>query len=357
MMSSPRSAGIWTGPLRPAYKNTMTDRRRPHILLTLFSLLLICAGIAAGIAGWFSYRALAPGSLDSPALVLIERGSGVSAIGAALAEEGVIDDPLLFTVLARVKGGSDLKAGEYEFPARIAMVDVLQKLKDGSVYDRKVTIREGLTSHQVVQILRAVPELTGEIAEIPAEGSLLPDTYHFIRGDSRGGLIAKMEAAMTRTLDTLWEARADDLPFETKEEALTLASIVEKETAVAAERHRVAGVFVNRLRRGMPLQTDPTVIYALTDGVMEDEGQGPLGRRLLTKDLSVDSPYNTYKNAGLPPGPIANPGAAAIEAALHPEAHDYLYFVADGTGGHAFAATLNQHNRNVAKWRKIRRGN
>ena len=163
-----------------------------------------------------------------------------------------------------------------------------------------------------------------------------------------------MQAAMAKTIDELWENRSDNLPIKTKEEAIILASIIEKETGVGAERKKVAGVFINRLRKNMMLQTDPTVIYALTKGKIQEEGKGPLGRRLLRKDLKVNSPYNTYKNTGLPPGPIANPGRAAIEAALNPETHDYIFFVADGTGGHAFGKNLKEHNANVAKWRKIR---
>jgi UPF0755 protein len=168
-------------------------------------------------------------------------------------------------------------------------------------------------------------------------------------------VINRMQASMTKTIDELWEQRSSTLPFTTKEEAIVLASIVEKETGHPEERERVAGVFINRLRKGMALQTDPTVIYAITKGEHKNEGKGPLGRRLLLKDLEIDSPYNTYKNPGLPPGPIANPGRASIKATLNPEEHDYIYFVADGTGGHIFSRTLDEHNRNVREWRKIRR--
>jgi UPF0755 protein len=249
-----------------------------------------------------------------------------------------------------------LKAGEYEFAANISLADALEMLRAGKVYDRKVTFPEGITSWQIVQTLRGLDDLAGEIAGVPDEGTLLPDTYHYIKNDERAGVIAQMTAAMDKTVAELWPTRAEGLPFATEKDALTLASIVEKETGIASERARIAGVFVNRLRRGMPLQSDPTVIYAMTQGEVQTEGQGPIGRRLLTKDLGKESPYNTYLNAGLPPGPIANPGRAAIEATLHPEEHDFIYFVADGTGGHVFARTLSEHNANVAKWRKIRRG-
>jgi UPF0755 protein len=183
----------------------------------------------------------------------------------------------------------------------------------------------------------------------------LPETYDYRLKENKQDVIGRMQESMTKTIDELWPGRTANLPFATKEEALTLASIVEKETGLEAERKRVAGVFVNRLRRGIALQTDPTVIYAITKGRPQNEGKGPLGRRLLKKDLAFDSPYNTYLHAGLPPGPIANPGRASIEAVLHPEEHDFIYFVADGKGGHIFSSTLHEHGKNVTQWRIIRR--
>lgn len=285
-------------------------------------------------------------------MVLIERGKGVASIARTLEKEGVISQPTLFKVIARFSG--TLKAGEYEFPAHASMAEVMKMMEDGEVFDRKITIAEGLTSYQIVKRLNAREDLDGEITDIPAEGSLLPDTYHFTKGESAQDKIDQMQTAMKEAIDELWETRAEDLPIKTKEEAIILASIVEKETGVAEERERVAGVFINRLRKNMPLQTDPTVIYALTKGKIQEEGKGPLGRRLLRKDLKFVSPYNTYLNAGLPPGPIVNPGYAAIKATLNPENHDYIYFVADGTGGHAFGKTLAEHNRNVQQWRKVR---
>lgn len=326
-----------------------------RVLLALFSVLALIAAGAAVTIGLAVKTYLADGPLMEEKAVMIERGSGVAAIADTLEREGVIADALIFKIAARLTDNQGtFKAGEYEFLPAMAMAEVMDKIRKGEVIDRVITVPEGMTSWQIVQRLTANDHLTGEIAAIPSEGSLLPETYHYTRGDTRAAKIAEMQAAMTRTMDELWEKRADNLPFATREEALVLASIVEKETGVASERRRIAGVFVNRLRARMPLQTDPTVIYALTRGAVKDEGQGPLGRRLLTKDLQTDSPYNTYKYPGLPPGPIANPGRAAIEAALNPEAHEYIYFVADGTGGHAFAKTLAEHNANVAKWRKIR---
>jgi UPF0755 protein len=215
---------------------------------------------------------------------------------------------------------------------------------------RRLTIAEGLTVAEVYELLEEAHGLTGELPPPPPEGSLLPETYFYAFGDPRAELVRRMQRAMDDVLAELWPRRAEDLPLDGRAEALTLASIVDKETASAAERAKVAAVFVNRLRRGMRLQADPTVIYGLT------AGEGPLGRSLTRRDWADDSDYNTYRIDGLPPGPIANPGRAAIEAVLNPAAVDYLYFVADGSGGHAFARTLDEHNRNVALWRKIKNG-
>lgn len=326
-----------------------------QFLLSILSLSLLCLAAVAVLGGLAVHHYLSPGALEEQKLVLIERGMGVSAIAGKLEAENVITMPLLFKAVART--GESLKAGEYEFPAHVSMAEVVKMMQEGDVFDRKITIPEGLTSYQIVKLLNARDDLEGKIETIPPEGSLLPDTYHFVSGETRGEKIAQMQQAMKEAIDELWETRAENLPIKTKTEAIILASIVEKETGVAAERERVAGVFVNRLRKGIALQTDPTVIYALTKGKIQDKGQGPIGRRLLRKDLEVDSPYNTYKNAGLPPGPIANPGYAAIKATLNPEQHDYIYFVADGTGGHVFSKTLAEHNKNAAKWRQIRRQN
>lgn len=324
----------------------------------LFLFVVILAALIGG--GYFLYSSVkaidAPGPLAETKIVLIERGQGVAGIAQTLKNENVISSALLFKIYTRLDTDQrPLKAGEYEFAAATPMTEALLMLREGRVYDRKVTFPEGVTSWQVVEILKALPDMAGDILDVPAEGVLLPQTYHYIKNDDRGELLGKMEAAMGKTISELWPARAEGLPINNESEALVLASIVEKETGVADERKKVAGVFINRLKRGMPLQSDPTVIYGITKGEVQSDGQGPIGRRLLTKDLQEDTPYNTYMNAGLPPTPIANPGRASIEAVLHPEAHDYIYFVADGTGGHVFARTLTEHNRNVANWRKIRR--
>lgn len=319
----------------------------------LFMLLLIATGVWLAMAINNAYK---PGPLPQTSIILIERGKGVASIAQTLEDTNVISSALVFKILSRLdKDQRPLKAGEYEFTGNIPMSDALLMMREGKIYDRKIMFPEGRTSWQVVEMLKALPDMSGEITEVPAEGSLLPDTYHYIKNDDRAALLAKMKTAMDKVLADAWAARVEGLPVKTPEEALILASIVEKETGVADERRKVAGVFINRLNRGMPLQTDPTVIYGITKGEMQDEGQGPLGRRLLSKDLTVDTPYNTYINPGLPPTPIANPGKASIEAVINPEVHDYIYFVADGTGGHVFGRTLDEHNRNVANWRKIRR--
>ncbi|MCB1783493.1 MAG: endolytic transglycosylase MltG [Alphaproteobacteria bacterium] len=327
-----------------------------RFILTIISVHLLAIALLIGggtVWVWHSYHA--PGPLTEEKTVIVPPGYGVAMIADKLEKEGVVEQPLLFRFMARVTGRqSGLKAGEYAFDAHLSMKGVLDLLESGKVVQRSLTIREGLTSFEVIQILKNAPELSGDIDENQPEGSLLPETYSYQKDEARDAVALRMKEAMTRTLDELWESRDEDLPFTTKEEALVLASIVEKETAVAGERNRIAGVFVNRLRKGIALQTDPSVIYALTGGKPENKGKGPLGRRLLKKDLEVDSPYNTYLYPGLPPGPIANPGRAAIEAALHPEENDFLFFVADGTGGHVFAKTLEEHNANVAQWRKIR---
>lgn len=323
-------------------------RTLARVFAGLAALLLIAGGVVLYVYVQFS----SPGSLDEDTVVDIPRGSGLLSIAERLAETNVIDDPWVF------RGGvmmhrheRDLKAGEYAFPAGVSARGAMDILLGGQSITYSITVPEGLTSVEVVALIQADPILTGEVEVVPPQGSLLPETYSFQRGDSRPDLIARMSQAMDRTLAEAWQERNADLPLESPEEVLILASIIEKETGVDAERAQVAGVFVNRLRLGMPLQTDPTVIYALTNG------EAPLGRALLRADLEVESPYNTYRVRGLPPGPIANPGAASIRAAVNPAETDYLYFVADGTGGHAFAETLDEHNRNVARWRQINSNN
>lgn len=326
-----------------------------RVLLGFFSFIfLIFVGIAVGITALAAFYKSA-GPLQEDKIIQVQRGQGVRQIATMLETDEIIHNKYPFLIGAKIKnGGKPLQAGEYNIPAQASMEDILDMMQNGQVFHRFVTIPEGRTSWEIVQILNNAEGLEGEIESTPPEGSLLPETYAYAKGDSRHEKIARMQEALNTVLKQAWEGRAENLPFSSPEEALILASIVEKETGVASEYKKVAGVFINRLKIGMPLQSDPTVIYGITNGQHKSEGRGPIGRRLLTKDLQKDTPYNTYMNNGLPPTPICNSGKAAIEAVMNPENHDYLYFVADGTGGHAFAKTLAEHNANVAKWRKIR---
>jgi UPF0755 protein len=347
-------------------------------LLGLFVYTSTFAVICAVIIFWRAKEEfVAPGPHQEMVTLSIPKGAGIGGVSEILRYHGVLENTpemILFKNMGRLTGQhKNLKAGEYEIPPKASMKQVLRLLEDGKAIQRRFTVREGLTSYEIVRMINAVDGLSGDITAVPLEGSLLPETYDYQKGDTRQKALARMEEGMTQTIltacDILLEEIADT-PFTAKmnmacgpapkplknvRDVLTLASIVEKETAVPSERARVAGVFFNRLNKGIALQTDPTVIYALTLGKHKNDGKGPLGRRLLRKDLSVESPYNTYKYPGLPPGPIANPGRAAIEAVINPETHSYIYFVADGSGGHAFAKTLKEHNANVTKWRKIRK--
>ena len=314
------------------------------------TLLIVALVAAAGVVFWGVQKWEAAGPLTAPARFVVASGASLASASAALEEEGVITNASIFRIGARYKDAATaLKAGEYEIPPAASMEEVLDIIVSGKAIQYRVTVAEGLTSWEVVQLLNANDLLTGEIEEIPAEGSLAPDTYFFGREEDRNAVIRRMQTAQARILDQAWEARAPGLPLDTKEEALTLASIVEKETGVAGERDIVAGVFINRLNKRWRLQSDPTIIYGLTNG------QGPLGRGIRRSEIDKPTPYNTYVIDRLPPGPIANPGKDAIEAVLNPAETEAMYFVADGTGGHAFAVTLREHERNVAAWRKIER--
>ena len=255
---------------------------------------------------------------------------------------------LMFVAAVRLSGvAPHLKAGEYRFPAHASLAQVIEQLTQGRTVVHKLTVPEGLTSIEVLQLVDNAEALAGDPPPPPPEGSLLPETYFYSYGDTRVALLQRMQAAMQETLKGLWDARKPGLPLATPEQALTLASIVEKETALPTERPHIAGLFLNRLKRGMRLQSDPTVAYGLTNG------EAPLGHEISRADLDSDTPFNTYRIEGLPPHPIANPGRAAIAAVLQPEDTRDLYFVADGTGGHVFSETLEQHNRNVRRWRAL----
>jgi UPF0755 protein len=319
-------------------------RRLGGIAVAVVVLLLLAAG---GAWVYLQQQFEAPGPLREEAVLVIPRGAGLATISGDLSKAGVISDPLVFELGVRFfADATALKAGEYAFAPGSSMQEVAALIASGRTVVHRLTVPEGLTSVEIVALLEEAEALEGEVGEVPPDGALLPETYHFHRGDSRADVLARMRQSMTEALAEVWNKRAENLPLNSPEEALVLASIVEKETGVDGERALVAGVFVNRLNKGMPLQSDPTVVYGIT------LGKAPLGRSLTRQDLAQATPYNTYQVSGLPPGPIANPGRAALEAAVNPAQTEYLYFVAAGDGGHAFAKTLSEHNRNVAKWRK-----
>ena len=368
--------------------------------LTFFIVILV---VLAGILAWGRQAYTGPGPLTQAVCFKVERGASLAQVSRALEDQGAVSDARIFRIGSDyAEKGTELKFGSYLIQPASSMAEVIELLTAGgqSTCGREVnfrisvnttdvvlreldaatnryvevvkfdpaagaapaeyleaataddmrwriTVAEGVTSWQVVEGLKRADFLEGKIDQVPTEGSLAPDSYEVDRGADRQALLGEMSDRQARILAELWEMRAPDLPYDTPEKAMVMASIVEKETGVAEERRRVASVFVNRLRQGMKLQTDPTVIYGIT------KGEGVLGRGLRQSELRRETPYNTYVIDGLPPGPIANPGRAAIEAALNPDQTDFLYFVADGTGGHAFAETLEAHNENVAKWRAI----
>lgn len=318
-----------------------------RLLALAVVLTLACAG---GAYVWWQQAITQPGPSLQPTSVIVERGSGVLQIAWQLKREGVIEHPRLFQLLAQWRDHTkSLKAGEYLFPAGASLEAALDRIVRGETEVHFVTFAEGLTTHAILALLAAQDGLVGDVPEDVPEGTLLPSTYDFQFGTKRRDIVERMQRAMQRAVANAWAARDPDLPLKDERELVTLASIVEKETGLSGERAEVAGVFVNRLRRGMKLQSDPTTIYAVTDGRV------PLGRGLRRSELDNPHPYNTYHITGLPPGPIANPGEAALMATAQPAETDALYFVADGSGGHAFARTLAEHNRNVARWRAIER--
>lgn len=321
-------------------------------LLKALLLLTVIAVLGVGAVYIYATRYFVqPGPLTTATNVLIAPGTGFKEITAQLAAAGVISQPELFIGNVMLQGQQRaFKAGEYAFPASISPKDVADKLIKGDVVVYDITIPEGLTSAEILALLEAEEALTGDLPDFVVEGSLLPETYHYTRGDTRRSVLSRMQKAMADTLAALWQERRSGLPLSTPEDAVILASIVEKETGVAEERPRVAAVFINRLIEGMMLQSDPTVSY----GLWVNTGQKP--ELLLKKHLKIPTPYNTYLIQALPPGPIANPGKASLHAALNAPQTDEYYFVADGTGGHRFARTLQEHNANVRYWRQMQSG-
>ncbi len=358
---SPSEVIATTQPPRPIGRSrTIKEPRRLNgffrfingLLTFGFLLFLVGGGLAFVVKSRFD----APGPLKATAVTVIPKGEGIIEIAERLEREGVVTDRRLFVAqyyAARILGGAGdkyvIKAGEYEIKKEASLRQVLDVLSEGRSILQKITVPEGLTSQQIVERLKADQNLTGDIVEVPPEGSLLPDTYRFSRGMSRQELLDRMAAEHQKLIVQLWEKRQRDLPYQTREQALVMASIVEKETGRADEREKVAAVFINRLRKNMRLQSDPTIIYGLV------AGQGSLGRPISRADIDSKTPYNTYQIDGLPPGPICNPGKSAIEAALNPAKTNDLYFVADTNGGHTFTTNLKDHNaavQNLRRWER-----
>ena len=318
----------------------------------LLAILVILAVIAAGVVEWAIAVWDAPGlpaADGKETIILIAPGTRTHAVARLLEDKGLIKSGLMFEANLRARHLADkIKAGEYVIPTRTSMAGIAGLLVEGKSLQHKFTAAEGLTSEMIWKLAQADAALMGDPGPVPAEGSLLPETYLFTHGESRAALLDKMAKAQKDFLEQQWSRRADDLPFRTMREAVILASIVEKETSLPQERRHIAAVFVNRLKIGMRLQTDPTVIYGLTRGYS-------LGRGIRQSELEHPTPYNTYLIAGLPPGPICNPGKDSIAAVLDPQVSDDLFFVATGRGGHVFAATISQQARNVAAYRAFER--
>ncbi|KQP40572.1 endolytic transglycosylase MltG [Methylobacterium sp. Leaf106] len=348
---SPRSPSEAIKPTAAPPPPDRPVRERGGLLSTISGLLTAAVVLAiAAMIGvtLFDRQIREPGPLAADKVVVIPPRSGTSEIADALSREGVIAHTALFEWASRFSGKA-LKAGEYTFKAHASIGDTIETLSTGRQVQHAITFPEGLTSEQIVVRLNDNDILTGDLNEIPPEGSLLPDTYKFERGATRQQIVNLMRAKQREVLNQIWLRRSAEIPVKTPAEMVTLASIVEKETGRADERPRVAGVFVNRLNKRMKLQSDPTIVYGLVGG------RGTLGRGIQRSEIDRATPYNTYVIEGLPPGPIANPGRAALEAVANPSRTKDLYFVADGTGGHAFADSLEGHSRNVARWRQVER--
>jgi len=334
-----------TGP----HQSGLPLARRLAITAVSAAATLVVLTMLAAVAFLWLYQGPGPtASSGGSTTVVLRQGAGLPEIASTLKREHVVSSGAIFMAAAQISGAArKLKAGEYAFPSRASMAAVIDQIKRGEIIHHMVTIPEGLTSEEAVDVLMHNDVLTGA-APIPAEGAILPETYEVRRGEDRSAVLQRMMDARDELLRGLWAQRRADLPLQTPEQAVILASIVEKETALAAERPRVAAVFINRLQQGVRLESDPTVIYGLTGG-------RPLGRGIRESELLGPTPYNTYLFAGLPPTPICNPGRASLAAVLDAPRTSELYFVADGTGGHVFATTLAEHQKNVARWRTIER--
>lgn len=321
-----------------------------NFMLTLFILAVL--GFA-GVVWYGQARFEATGPLEEATTFVVPKGASFASIVPGLEERNIIPRQGVLRVFVRgvqaAGKGGDLKAGEFGFEPGVSMRQVMLELTEGQPIERRLTFPEGWTSHQIMERIAFAEHLTGDVPEIPPEGSLLPDTYLFQRGTTREAIVERMKDAQRKALAEIWSQRQEGLPLDSPEELVILASIVEKETGVASERPHVASVFINRLRKGMRLETDPTVIYGIWGGKGKPKDRGGLRR----SELARETPYNTYQIPGLPPTPIANPGLASMRAVANPLETDDFFFVADGTGGHVFAKTLDEHNANVKKWRVI----
>ncbi|HMJ43760.1 MAG TPA: endolytic transglycosylase MltG [Pseudolabrys sp.] len=352
MLRSPRAA---LEPERvPPPRRRSKKVRHPLVIVgnAIFTALIVISVAVGGTLFIGKQRFEAPGPLPEDKVVNIPRGLGIKDIADVLVREGVIDQPWVFmggVIVLKARG--DLKFGEYQFTKNASLADVVDTIIENKVVQHSFTVAEGLTSEQIVARLLENTALSGQIKDIPREGTLLPETYRFTLGMPRDQIVQRMQQGHNRVLQEVWDHRSPDLPYKTPEQLVTMASIVEKETGKPEERTRVAAVFINRLKTRMRLQSDPTIIYGLTGG------KGALGRPILRSEIDQATPYNTYVIDGLPPGPIANPGRASLEAAANPARTKELYFVADGTGGHAFADNYAEHQKNVARLRVIEQGN
>ena len=302
--------------------------------LALLSLLWV---------GYYLYQA--PLSFENQILFELSKGDSAKTVSQKLYQKNLVPHPVIAEILIRLNSfDKNLKAGEYQIEPHSSLKNILELLTSGKVLMHRLTLPEGLTTAQMLKMIENEPLLTGQISEPTLEGEMLPETYTFVKGETKNKIIRQAKNAMQKALENAWQNRTENLPLQNKNDLLILASIIEKETGVSAERARISSVFVNRLNIGMPLQTDPTVIYAIT------KGKSDLGRTLHREDMEIDSPFNTYRYKGLPPTPICNPGTLALEAAANPEKNDFLYFVADGKGGHRFSKTLSEHNKNIKLW-------
>lgn len=321
-----------------------------HGVLVYFFIIFVVASLIGGSVFTTYSQFVAEGPLSERKEIVIPRGKSLKRISNILYKKGVISSPSVFVLGVRASGKMNIiKAGEYSFPPHASAKMVMNIITSGQTYIRRLCVPEGLSSSQIVALMNSSKGLVGIVSKIPKNGTLLPDTYHYSYGDTKEGMILRMQKAMERTLKKLWEERDTDVPFKTAQEAVIMASIVEKETGLSKERPMIASVFINRLNKGMKLQSDPTVIYALT------EGNYDLKRSLTYRDLHWEHPYNTYVVTGLPLGAISNPGKDAIKAVLHPAQSKNLYFVADGNGGHVFAENYVSHQSNVQKWRTFQK--